>query len=210
MSRKPKLRRGFIGEAEALAKSHREALGLTVKQACPARRLARRLGLSVVSTAAIAPALSTALSAAYADYLGCPPDEAVAALQRDGEGFFAFYAEVGGHKMVFYNPACDPTRQESDLMHEIAHVICGHEGQAITFGDDFALREHNPIHEEEAGKLGSILQIPEDGLFWHLVDGRTDCEIAAIYGASPRMVQWRRATSGAESRAEAYRRKRGW
>ena len=203
MSQKTKLRRGFVKEAEALSVSHREALGLTVKQACPARRLARRLGLRVVSTAAVAPALSADLYAAFAEYLGRPAGEAVASLQRDGEGFFAFFAEVGGHRMVFYNPSCEPARQESDLMHEMAHVICGHEGQAIPFGTDFALRAHDPVHEEEAHRMGSILQIPEDGLFWHLVDGRTDEEIAKIYGASLQMVRWRKSKSGATRRAAA-------
>ena len=207
MSQKTKLRRGFVKEAEALSASHREALGLTVKQACPARRLARRLGLQVVSTAAVAPALSADLCAAFAEYLGRPAGDAVASLQRDGEGFFAFFAEVGGHRMVFYNPSCEAARQESDLMHEMAHVICGHEGQAIPFGSDFALRAHDPVHEEEAHRMGSILQIPEDGLFWHLVDGRSDEEIAEIYGASLRMVRWRKSKSGATRRAAAYRRK---
>jgi hypothetical protein len=55
--------------------------------------------------------------------------------------------------------------------------------------------------------MGSILQIPEDGLFWHLVDGRTDEEIAAAYGSSVRMVEWRKSKSGAVRRANAYRRK---
>ena len=160
-----------------------------------------------VRAAEVAPALSTELYGAFAEYLGRDPGGAVASLTRDGEGFFAFYAEVGPHRMVFYNPACDPARQESDLMHEMAHVICGHEGQAIPFGEDFALRAHDPVHEREAHRMGSILQIPEDGLFWHLVDGRTDEEIAAAYGSSVRMVEWRKSKSGAVRRANAYRRK---
>ena len=210
MSQKHRLPRGFIKKAEALSSEHRRGLGLSLKEACPARRLARRLGLRVVSTAAVAPALSTTLSLAYAEYLGCDPAESVAALCRDGEGFFAFYAEVGDHRMVFYNPACGAERQESDLMHELAHVVCGHEGQAIRFGSEFALRAHDPAHEAEAHRMGSILQIPGDGLFRHLVDGRSDEEIAAIYGASLQMVRWRKSQTGAAKRAKAYRRKAGW
>jgi hypothetical protein len=209
MSQKPKLRRGFVKEAEIASLSHREALGLTVKQACPARKLARRLGLRVVSAEAIAPSLSADLSEAYAEYLGGPPSRAVEPLFQPEAGFYAFFVEVGGHRMVLYNPNCEPVRQESDLMHELAHVICGHEGQAISFGDDFALRAHDPDHEEEANRMGSILQIPEDGLFWHLVDGRTDDEIANIYGASHGMIQWRKLKSGAVRRAAAYRKKLG-
>lgn len=210
MSQKLRLPKGFIKKAEALSAEHREALGLSVKEACPARRLAHRLGLRVLSTAAVAPALSTALSLAYAEYLGCDPAESVSALCREGEGFFAFYAEVGHHRMVFYNPSCRPERQESDIMHELAHVICGHEGQAIRFGTEFALRAHDPAHENEAHRMGSVLQIPEEGLFWHLVAGKTDEEIAGIYGSSVRMVQWRKAQGGAVKRAVAYRRKAGW
>ena len=210
MSQKRRLPNGFVKRAEALSAEHRGELGLTVKQACPARRLAGRLGVGVVSTAAVAPALSTTLSLAYAEYLGCDPAESVAALCRDGEGFFAFYAEVGDHRMVFYNPSCGSERQESDIMHELAHVICGHEGQAIRFGSEFALRAHDPAHENEAHRMGSILQIPEDGLFWHLVAGRTDKEIASTYRCSIEMVRWRKAKSGAVRRAAAYRKSAGW
>ena len=83
-------------------------------------------------------------------------------------------------------------------MHELAHDILDHEvGRFETLpGFTFSLRSYNPVQEKEAEHLGACLQLPRPALTWALRQGMNDQEIADHYGASLRMVTFRKNTTG--------------
>ena len=106
--------------------------------------------------------------------------------------------------MVLYNANHSPARQESDIMHELAHIICEHPGDCLQLNADIALRQYNTQHEEEAKWLGATLQIPEQGLFKLVQAGLSNQAIAKIYGASLEMVTFRRNKLGIDIRVSRY------
>ena len=207
---KVRMRPGFNDWAEEQSSEWRAKLGLTVHEACPARKLAHQLDVLLVPSNEVAPTLTPERYKQFADYLGQAPEEAVAPLSKDGHGYFGMHILIGRYRMVFFNPSCAPERQESDIMHELAHVLCGHEGQAVSLGGLFALRMVDDRQEAEADKLGSVLQIHKDGIFRCVLDNWTHDQIAKQFRCSVEMVKWRMTTSAAKQRVAGYRRKRGW
>jgi len=111
-------------------------------------------------------------------------------------------------KIILYNSSHPPTRQESDLMHELAHVICGHEMRAFDqqrANFPFIMREFNKSQEDEANWLGGCLQMPRVGLVWARSKGMSIDEMAEHFKASRAMVTFRVNKEGI-NRQFGYRR----
>jgi len=113
-------------------------------------------------------------------------------------------------QIIIYNDLHAIVRQESTIMHEIAHVICGHYENISTASIDsgILLREHNQQHEDEANWLGACLQLPRQGLLWALKKGMSENAIAEHFKASLKMTKYRLGKSGAKiqfQRSHKYR-----
>lgn len=202
------LRRGFKKEAETKSLAIRQQLGIDPKAACPARQVAYLYGVSVSPAQCLKGLVETILSDEF-------PDQQLVAermawlLGPEGK-FSAIVAVINEHKMVLYNAAHSPARQESDIMHELAHIICQHPGDCLQLNADIGLRRFNVEHEEEAKWLGATLQIPDQGLFSLVKAGLSNQTIADKYGASLDMVVFRRRTLGIDvrlSRSKQYLRR---
>lgn len=104
------------------------------------------------------------------------------------------------NKIIIHNHLHAPSRQQSDLMHELAHVICDHkhENSRDNIKLPFFMREYDQKQEEEANYLGSTMQIPREGLLWAIKRKMNDDEIADYYCASKQMVKFRRNTTGVD------------
>ena len=97
------------------------------------------------------------------------------------------------HYVIIHNSRHSPSRQQSNLMHELAHIICQHDFPNIklTTDNNFPLRHFNKLHEAEAEWLGANLQITRIGLVWCLKRHMSDKEIADYYNASLSMATFR-------------------
>ncbi len=202
------LRRGFKKEAEAQSIAIRQKLGISPNAACPARRVAHLLGVSVSPAQCLEGLVETILSDEFPDSQLVA--ERMAWLLRPNGEFSAIVAVIKEHKMVLYNGAHSPARQESDIMHELAHIICEHPGDCLQLNADIGLRHFDVSHEEEAKWLGATLQIPDQGLFALVKAGLSNQAIAEIYGSSLEMVVFRRRTLGIDvriSRTRQYSRR---
>lgn len=93
--------------------------------------------------------------------------------------------------MILFNESRSRARQESDIMHELAHLLREHKGDALELNADISLRSLNEDHEQEAKWLGAALQIPETGIMHHARLGNTAEQVADIYGASLQMATYR-------------------
>jgi Zn-dependent peptidase ImmA (M78 family) len=103
-----------------------------------------------------------------------------------------------GNTIVIHNPNHSSARQQSNIMHELAHIICKHE--IIELVPDFILPEgmryFDEAQEEEAKCLGSTLQLPKPGLLWAKKQNMSNDEVAIHFNASNDMVNFRMNTTG--------------
>ena len=109
---------------------------------------------------------------------------------------------LGTRRIIVHNDAHSRGRQASDIAHECAHALLGHEPtQAF---DESGCRLWDMTREREADWLAGVLLRPEEATLAIVRLGRTVESAANLYGVSRSMVQWRLNVTA------AYRRiKRG-
>lgn len=110
--------------------------------------------------------------------------------------------------IVIHNPSHSPARQESNIMHELAHIICGHDMQSIHNNEGLPLymREFPTEQELEANWLGGCLQLPREALVWALKQGMEQAEICNYYIASSQMVRQRINLTGVYKQVKQFSR----
>ncbi len=108
-----------------------------------------------------------------------------------------------GTKIILHNPFHSDARQQSDLMHELAHIICEHEHPATLHDNPLpvGMRNYNTEQEEEVKCLGSTLQLATPCLLWANKRNMTNEEIAEHFNASIDMVKYRMNITGIAKRA---------
>lgn len=164
----------FRRHCDAIATRQRSELGLAAFDPLPARQLARKMAVSVFRPQEIAE-----ISAEVTTYM-----EQVA----HWRGVVVCFDP----RTVLYNPQLSPAGFESTIMHELAHFLLDHPPTRLYMLDDERYyREYNTQIEREAAYLGSCLQIPRGGVVWARQGKMNKQEIAAHFGASEKMVQWR-------------------
>lgn len=174
--------RGFKARAERIAVDVRKQLALTPEDPLPADTLAKLLNVRLLHPKDI-PGVDQVLLRSLSD---------------SRNGFSAIHFRCFEKRFVVTNPSHQPARAESNVMHELAHVLCEHCGSGLVDFPPLGLMlKYDEEQEEQAKFLGGCLQIPKDGLLKHLFAGREPQEIADHYGASSPMVKYRLFASGA-------------
>lgn len=184
MSGKVKLVRGFKANAEKLAKEYRNVLGKNVHDPLCAFELANHLNISIYTPAEIFSAASS--------------EHQFSGTNNEIFGWSALTMTTGNkNKIIIHNNFHSSTRQQSNIMHELAHIICDHK-----YADDrllnipIGMRDYNPVFEEEANCLGSTIQLPREGLVWAKKKNLTNLEISQVFNASLEMINYRLRISG--------------
>ena len=159
----------------------------------PAKDLAKFLGICLLT-----PSLINGLSDHHLNIL----------LNKDTSTWSGATFKCDGSQFIIYNDSHADVRQESTIMHEIAHILCGHEPKIPleTHGINLPLRDYNAEHEAEAEWLGGCLQLPREGLIWALKNGMSVEEIAKNYHASLKMTKYRIGKSGAKIQVDRGRK----
>lgn len=176
-------RRGFKSWCDQTAISLRKQRGLHPSAPLPAQVLGEALNVEIVAPSEL-------------------EDLAADCLQRllsvHSECWSAITIPSNPRPLVVFNPAHSLARQNSDLMHELAHILLDHE-PGITFIDPHsgcALRSHEKIQEEEASWLAGCLLLPRDALLKIKRANWTDEQACEIYGVSSQMLVYRMNASG--------------
>lgn len=180
------LRRGFKTEAENRSLQLRSELGLKPYDYLSARQLAGYLGIMVYGVDEI-PGLE------------CSDIELICSGDVSAIAIVSCIPRV-----IIYNHLHAPTRQESDLMHEIAHCDLKHRAIRKEETQSFLLHSYDLTQEEEAAWLGGCLQIPRDGLIWAIKQGMDNLTIASLFNASRQMVTYRRSITGINHQLKRY------
>lgn len=114
--------------------------------------------------------------------------------------------------LVVYNPSHSEVRQNSDLMHELAHIILGHKPTTVYIDPNtgLALRTHDRTQEEEANWLAGCLLLPRQVLLRIKATRLSDEAACGEFGVSAAMLAYRMNVSGVNlqsRRARALRRR---
>lgn len=188
-------RYGFKTEANATALETRAELGLGPLDKLDPRKLAEFLEIPVLDLsqlAADAPALNHLL-------------------RIEPEAFSAVTVFCGVERTIVHNDGHAPTRQNSNIAHELSHGLLLHPPTPAM--DDRGCREWNQDIEDEAAWLAGILLITEDATLAiaRAIASRhwTRADAAERFDVSEQMVQFRLNATGAMRRVERaknYRR----
>ncbi|MCC6613395.1 MAG: ImmA/IrrE family metallo-endopeptidase [Anaerolineae bacterium] len=171
-----KLEAAFRKRCEAIAVDWRYRLRLRVHDPMTAELLLHELGGEAVTP----------------DRLLTASPEAVEHLLRSEDWSAGIVRVVP--LLIVYHPTHSPARHQSDLMHEIGHVLLDH--PMVGFDPSTGLPKRDPRYEDEATYLGSCLQIPRLGLQWCVKKGLGTVSIAQHFGASVQMVRFRSNMTG--------------
>ena len=178
------MERGFKTRCEEMSCSLRTELGLGSADPLPAEQLASYLGVYVLSVADLG------LSSADARQL----------LHEDPESWSAITVSAAGKDAIIVNPRHRRGRYSSDVMHELAHLLLGHEPSTMFFAgqENLALRGFNKSAEDEANWLAGALLLPRDALV-RMRAKRCSKEVACDeFGVSSQMLEFRLRATGVE------------
>ena len=111
--------------------------------------------------------------------------------------------------LIVYNPTHSTARQNSDLMHELAHILLGHKPTMVFIdpNTDLALRSHNRTQEEEANWLSGCLLLPRVVLLHIKASHIGDAVGCRQYGVSAEMLTYRMNVTGVNLQ---HRRAHAW
>lgn len=189
MATKSTLIRGFKANAERLAKQYREELNIHPCAALCAFKLAEHLQVPVCKSF---------------EFLNLPQEVSILSAENGVDcGWSALTMPTkSGNRIIIYNEYHSQLRQQSDMMHELAHIICKHERQqkVYDFEIPFGMRDFDELQEEEAKCLGSTLQLPTPALLWASKRTMANEDISTHFNASLDMVKYRMNMTGIAKR----------
>jgi Zn-dependent peptidase ImmA (M78 family) len=185
-------RRGFKTWAEQISARAREKLGIEAGGVLDLIRLAEMLGVSVLTPGELAEL----------------PTELRTRLETDHqECWSAITVTDGDNHLVVINPSHAASRRNSDLAHEVAHIILGHEPSLMfmTPNSGIAIRTHNEEQEEEATWLAGCLLLPRDALLLIRRLNLSDDDACSRYGISSAMLRFRLNVTGVNAQMQKRR-----
>ncbi|MBE8715098.1 ImmA/IrrE family metallo-endopeptidase [Sphingobacterium hungaricum] len=188
MAKKSIFKRGFKANAERMAKQYREELSIHPCAPLCAFKLASHLNIPVYNAT---------------EFLNSPED--LKLLSNNCEWSALTMTTKSNNRIIIHNEFHSEMRQQSNIMHELAHIICDHQHNQVEYAFDipFGMREFNELQEEEAKYLGATLQLATPGLLWANKRNMTHEEISQHFNASQEMVTYRLNVTGINRRRYA-------
>lgn len=178
--------RGFKTWCERYAAEKRSELGLKPSDPLDPFKLAESLRIRVWTPH---------------DVSGLGQSTIATLLRNDGKTpscWSAVTLVVGRRVVVILNSSHSGPRQASDLTHELAHRIRGHEAQDVEVSVEglMLLKSYDKLQEEEADWLSGCLLLPREALIAIKKRKLQLAEAASTFGVSQRMLNYRLATTG--------------
>lgn len=186
-------RRGFKTWAEEAALRVRKKLELPVASPLNPFQLAKLLSVTVL---------------APQDLIDLPDDLRTRLVSDHRDSWSAITVTDGHVHLIVINPSHAPSRTNSNLAHELAHLILDHEPSMMFLSPNSgsAIRTHNPLQEEEANWLAGCLLLPRQALLSIRRRRLTDERACAEYGVSPGMLRFRLSATGVDIQLSHARR----
>lgn len=194
MAKKSLLPHGFKAEANRKAIKFRSELGLESHEPLCGFELAKYLDIEVYTPREIFP-------------VGTDFTKLIGTKDKSSGWSALTMSSRSDNKIIIHNDLHSSSRQQSNIMHELSHIICKHTQPEEREGINLPslMRDFNPQQEEEAIYLGGALQITREGLLWALKKNMSYDEIAAFYNASISMVIFRVNSTGVKRQMNFWR-----
>ena len=185
------MKRGFKTQVERLAEDIRRDMGLGFAEKMDAIDLAEHAGATV----------------RRADELTSRAKlEELESLQPGA--FSACTFHIRGQPIVVYTPLASSGRTQSDIAHEVAHILLKHEVQTVQQLDGINFFTCDPDEEQEANWAAGCLLLPRKLLYQAVRRGLSSNEVAIQYGVSKSMADFRIRATGVQRQARATQRPR--
>jgi len=183
------VRRGFKAEAERTALSLRSDVGIGPDEPLDLRKLGEHLNVMIR-----------------------PADELVAldkikrleAIQPGAFSACTFTLPTGS--VVVYNPLNSLGRRNSDIGHELAHLILKHPVRSVERLGALTFTTCDPEEEQEANWLAGALLLPRDLLAKAVRRGATAEQLTESHSVSLQMANFRLRATGVLIQANARKR----
>lgn len=166
--------RGFGARAERIAAQCRADAGVGELDRVDIRVVANAAGIAIANAA---------------DLIELARLEEIEHLQT--YSFSACTFEVEGRKVIVYNPIRTPERTNSDIAHELSHLLLEHELSEVQNVGGVPFRTCLPDQEEEATALGAALLLPEKRVMAAARRGATVETLARSNEVTTVMAQFR-------------------
>jgi Zn-dependent peptidase ImmA (M78 family) len=185
-------KRGFKTYCEQTAEAVRRQRRLSIWEPLPAKVIATELRARLVTPREL-PTL---------------PAEVCERLLSEHSNVWSALTISAVPPVIVYNPMHVPARQNSDLMHEIAHLLLEHVPSKVYIDPKtrIALRHHDKDQEDQANWLAACLLLPRAALLRIKQLQISDADACEIYLVSPNMLRFRFGSSGVN--IQYQRRKR--
>jgi len=110
---------------------------------------------------------------------------------------------------VLFNSSQSAPRVNSVIMHELAHIVLGHELHSASLTDDGHLvpSNYSQDQEDEADWLGGTLLLPRPALLQIRREALSDAAAMSKFLASEEMLRWRFRMTGVDYQLGYGRRK---
>lgn len=179
------LRRGFKSEAERIARDVRAQLHKNPSDPLSPLEVAELLGIEVRSGDELIPLTR------FRELEHLQPGAFSACTLTPSKD----------RTVIVHNPLYAETRRNSDLAHELAHTLLGHELSRIERIGDLTFLSCDGIQEEEAGWLSGSLLLPRPLLLKEVRRGQDSASIAKKCRVSEEMARYRIRVTGVEKQA---------
>ena len=179
------MRHGFKAQSERSAAAARIALGLRPNAPIDPWQYAKHLSVTVLDFEA----------------LGLSRQSYRQLKINDPDSWSAMTIQLNAKFAIVMNPVHALTRQRSDLMHELAHIELRHSPARVevSLTGMLLLSDYSDEQEQEADWFGAALLVPRDGLMKLRAARKTPTEIAAHFGVSEALCQWRIHSTGVDT-----------
>lgn len=163
----------------------RKQLGIPPTGALYAEELAGALGVAIWST--------NDIDELSSDHLAILNDE-------NDDSWAALTMRMGTAHLIVYKPVSSPGRRNNVIMHELAHVILGHELAEACIYEDGSLAPGNfsQDQEDEADWLAGTLLLPRPALISVRQRKLSDHRACSEYRVSKEMLNWRIRMTGVD------------
>lgn len=187
-------RRGFVKESEEYATEFRQELGLADCSPLTAIELADHLAIPVW------------------DLTKHPtiPSEVVEHFINGGQNdFSAATINDGSYKEIIHNDSHHPYRQNSNIAHELAHIILGHPPKPPMLKD--GCRNFDKRMEREAHDLGFTLLVPKPAALVAVEEFQSIDDACEHFNVSKSLLEFRiRKTDAKRWAMNRAKKKRGY
>ena len=177
------MERGFKTRCENMARGLRRELRRARTDPLPPRDLAEYLDVPILT---------------LDDIPNLDPDDIDQLLVNDPDSWSAITVSAAGREAIIMNSTHRGGRPATDIMHEIAHLLLGHEPSTMFYvgEEDIALRGYNADVEEEANWLAGVLLLPREALVHVRSIGLSDAATCREYGVSQQLLKMRTDRTG--------------